>query len=121
MSSAARSDLTPEERADLLDLLDEAKRAIDARFAPQPYNIGVNDGPVTTSLPLSCSSKTPHASSGLAPFDACACHARSPGDDAAWNAVDRGPSVACCMQVNRAPGQVNHLSRSLTPCHVGSG
>ena len=38
-------DLTPEERTDLLDLLDEAKRAIDAKFAPQAYNIGINDGP----------------------------------------------------------------------------
>jgi len=38
-------DLTPEERTDLLDLLDEAKRAIDAKFAPQAHNIGINDGP----------------------------------------------------------------------------
>ena len=38
-------DLVPEERTDLLALLDEAKKGIDAEFAPQAYNIGVNDGP----------------------------------------------------------------------------
>lgn len=36
---------TAEERAALLSLLDEAKRALDAEFAPASYNIGINDGP----------------------------------------------------------------------------
>jgi diadenosine tetraphosphate (Ap4A) HIT family hydrolase len=38
-------DLIPEERTDLLALLDEARKGIDAEFAPQAYNIGINDGP----------------------------------------------------------------------------
>lgn len=32
------------ERNDLLQLLEEAKRSIDAEFCPDGYNIGVNDG-----------------------------------------------------------------------------
>ena len=37
-------DLTPEERADLLALLDAAKADLDRELAPQGYNIGINDG-----------------------------------------------------------------------------
>ena len=36
--------LLPEERNDLLALLDTAKQQIDAEFSPQGYNIGINDG-----------------------------------------------------------------------------
>lgn len=36
---------TAEERPALLALLDEAKRGLDAEFAPASYNIGINDGP----------------------------------------------------------------------------
>ncbi|MFN8841462.1 MAG: HIT family protein, partial [Burkholderiales bacterium] len=36
---------TADERAALLALLDEAKRGLDAEFAPASYNIGINDGP----------------------------------------------------------------------------
>jgi diadenosine tetraphosphate (Ap4A) HIT family hydrolase len=36
---------TPDERAALLALLDDAKRDLDAEFAPAAYNIGINDGP----------------------------------------------------------------------------
>ena len=38
-------DATADERAALLALLDEAKRALDAELAPASYNIGINDGP----------------------------------------------------------------------------
>ncbi len=37
-------DLTPDERADLLGLLDQAKADVDQEFKPQGCNIGVNDG-----------------------------------------------------------------------------
>ena len=37
-------ELTPEERADLLELLDAAKADLDQEFSPDGYNIGVNDG-----------------------------------------------------------------------------
>ncbi len=37
-------DITADERASLLRLLDEAKVALDREFAPQGYNIGINDG-----------------------------------------------------------------------------
>ena len=37
-------ELTTEERADLLALLDAAKADLDREFSPQGYNIGVNDG-----------------------------------------------------------------------------
>jgi diadenosine tetraphosphate (Ap4A) HIT family hydrolase len=37
-------DLLPEEREDLLALLDRAKKHLDTVFAPQGYNIGINDG-----------------------------------------------------------------------------
>lgn len=37
---------TPEERASLLALLDEAKVQLDREFSPGGYNIGINDGPV---------------------------------------------------------------------------
>jgi diadenosine tetraphosphate (Ap4A) HIT family hydrolase len=38
-------DLGVDERGELLELLDEAKKALDAEFKPQGYNIGINDGP----------------------------------------------------------------------------
>ena len=38
-------DLFPDERADLLKLLDAAKKEVDQKFTPQGYNIGINDGP----------------------------------------------------------------------------
>lgn len=37
-------DLLPEERDDLLKLLDSAKKTVDTKFAPAGYNIGINDG-----------------------------------------------------------------------------
>ena len=37
-------DLSTQERADLLALLDRAKRVLDAELQPQGYNIGINDG-----------------------------------------------------------------------------
>lgn len=37
-------ELTAEERADLLALLDAAKADLDREFSPHGYNIGVNDG-----------------------------------------------------------------------------
>ena len=37
-------DLSEQERADLLALLDRAKRVLDAELQPQGYNIGINDG-----------------------------------------------------------------------------
>lgn len=38
-------DLTPEERAGLLALVEGAKGALDAEFRPDAYNLGLNDGP----------------------------------------------------------------------------
>ena len=38
-------DLGDDERIDLLSLLDRAKSVLVQEFAPQGYNIGVNDGP----------------------------------------------------------------------------
>lgn len=37
-------DTSPAERADLLALLDEARRQIQAEFGPSGYNVGINDG-----------------------------------------------------------------------------
>jgi diadenosine tetraphosphate (Ap4A) HIT family hydrolase len=37
-------DLSSDERADLLDLLDVAKVNLDRELRPQAYNIGINDG-----------------------------------------------------------------------------
>jgi diadenosine tetraphosphate (Ap4A) HIT family hydrolase len=37
-------DLVADERTELLTLLDRAKAVLDAEFAPQGYNIGINDG-----------------------------------------------------------------------------
>lgn len=37
-------DLTPEERTDLLALLDEARAGLERSHQPQGYNIGINDG-----------------------------------------------------------------------------
>ena len=39
-------ELSKQERADLLALLDRAKRVLDAELQPQGYNIGINDGAV---------------------------------------------------------------------------
>lgn len=39
-------DLTMNERLALMDLLDQAKRGLDAQLQPGGYNIGINDGPV---------------------------------------------------------------------------
>jgi len=38
-------ELTAEERADLLTLLDQARVGLDTEFHPDAYNIGINDGP----------------------------------------------------------------------------
>jgi diadenosine tetraphosphate (Ap4A) HIT family hydrolase len=38
-------ELTADERADLLTLLDKARAGLDAEFHPDAYNIGINDGP----------------------------------------------------------------------------
>jgi diadenosine tetraphosphate (Ap4A) HIT family hydrolase len=38
-------DLTRNERDDLWDLVEQAKAALDSQFAPDSYNIGMNDGP----------------------------------------------------------------------------
>ena len=38
-------DLSSDERAALLALLDEAKLQLDSEFRPAGYNIGINDGP----------------------------------------------------------------------------
>ena len=37
-------EISNEERRALLDLLDQAKKAIDQEFSPAAYNIGINDG-----------------------------------------------------------------------------
>jgi diadenosine tetraphosphate (Ap4A) HIT family hydrolase len=39
-------DATPEERAALLALTDQARAIVDERFAPGGYNLGVNIGPI---------------------------------------------------------------------------
>jgi len=38
-------ELTADERADLLTLLDQARAGLDAECHPDAYNIGINDGP----------------------------------------------------------------------------
>ena len=38
-------ELSPDERQSLFDLLDAAKKVLDAEFKPDGYNIGINDGP----------------------------------------------------------------------------
>lgn len=38
-------DLTRNERDHLWDLLEQAKTELDSQFAPDSYNIGMNDGP----------------------------------------------------------------------------
>lgn len=38
-------ELQPDEQADLLSLLSRAKGGLDQEFAPQGFNIGINDGP----------------------------------------------------------------------------
>ena len=38
-------ELSPDERQSLFDLLDTAKKVLDAEFKPDGYNIGINDGP----------------------------------------------------------------------------
>ena len=37
-------EITPEERQDLFDLVDQAKDQLDKEFKPASYNIGINDG-----------------------------------------------------------------------------
>jgi len=37
-------DCNPDEKADILQALEEAKVALDKEFAPDGYNIGINDG-----------------------------------------------------------------------------
>ena len=37
-------EISPEERDALLDLLDQAKKVIDAELSPDSFNIGINDG-----------------------------------------------------------------------------
>ena len=37
-------EITAEERAEMMSLLDEAKAVLDAKHRPAGYNIGVNDG-----------------------------------------------------------------------------
>ena len=41
---ASLFDLTPDERLAILDVLDQTKAVLDARHAPDAYNIGINDG-----------------------------------------------------------------------------
>lgn len=36
--------LDPDERTEILALLDQAKEQLDAEFHPDAYNIGINDG-----------------------------------------------------------------------------
>jgi len=38
-------ELQPDEQAELMALLGNAKLVLDKEFAPQGYNIGINDGP----------------------------------------------------------------------------
>ncbi len=38
-------DLTPEEQAGLMALVESAKGALDAELRPDAYNLGLNDGP----------------------------------------------------------------------------
>ena len=38
-------DTTAEERLAMFELMDKAKRGLDAELKPAAYNIGVNDGP----------------------------------------------------------------------------
>ncbi len=37
-------DCDPDEKADILQALEEAKAALDEEFSPDGYNIGINDG-----------------------------------------------------------------------------
>jgi diadenosine tetraphosphate (Ap4A) HIT family hydrolase len=37
-------EITPQERQDLFDLVDQAKIQLDQEFKPASYNIGINDG-----------------------------------------------------------------------------
>lgn len=41
---ASLFDLTPDERLAILELLDQTKAVLDAQYAPDGYNIGINDG-----------------------------------------------------------------------------
>ena len=38
-------ELTPDERAEVLALLDQARAGLHTEFRPDAYNIGINDGP----------------------------------------------------------------------------
>jgi diadenosine tetraphosphate (Ap4A) HIT family hydrolase len=51
-------DLQSMEKADILWALDEAKLALDRKFAPAGYNIGINDGEAAFQLPCSIRGKT---------------------------------------------------------------
>lgn len=42
---ASYFDVTAEERAAMLSLLNDAKAVLDSEFQPAGYNIGINDGP----------------------------------------------------------------------------
>ena len=37
-------DLFPDERNDLMSLVDQAKKELDRQYSPQGYNLGINDG-----------------------------------------------------------------------------
>ena len=39
-------DTSPEERAALMELLDQTRKDLDREFSPDDYNIGINDGPL---------------------------------------------------------------------------
>jgi diadenosine tetraphosphate (Ap4A) HIT family hydrolase len=43
---ASYFDTTPQEKQDLLQILDESKHVLDMKFHPDGYNIGINIGAV---------------------------------------------------------------------------
>jgi diadenosine tetraphosphate (Ap4A) HIT family hydrolase len=47
-------DLTTEERAGLMELLEEAKTALDVELGPDAYNVGLNDGPAAGQTVAHC-------------------------------------------------------------------
>lgn len=47
-------ELYPEERSELLALLDQAKVVLDKEFNPQGYNIGINGGPAAEPDGATC-------------------------------------------------------------------
>lgn len=85
-------DATADQRAALLALLDEAKRGLDAEFAPASYNIGINDGPAAGQT-------IPHLHIHLIPrYDGDCADPRGgvrwivPGKADYWSARDRDRS-----------------------------